>query len=170
MYWSDYSLGVSMPIYMKIDSINGEVTAAGYEKWIDVSSLQFGIGRAISTPVGGGSKRESGHPSISEITLSKQFDTASIDLFSWSTAGASKLVKIDMVQTGDKDKVSAYLHFELTNTLISGYSMSSGGDKPSESLSLNFTKITEKYIPYDSDNKAGQPIVKGYDLTTAKTV
>ena len=72
-----------MPIYMKIDGINGEVTAAGYEKWIDVGSLQFGVGRAISTPVGGGSKREAGHPSISEITLSKTFDNSSIELFGW---------------------------------------------------------------------------------------
>src|SRR4051794_33738103 len=113
-----------MAIYMKIDSVNGEVTTAGYEKWIDVSSLQFGVGRSISSAVGGGSKREAGHPSISEITLSKGFDDSSIELFSWSLAGKSKLVKIDLVQTGDKDKVSPYLQYELTNTLISGYSVS----------------------------------------------
>src|SRR4030095_3819031 len=42
----------------------------------------------------------------------------------------------------NKDKAQTYLQFKLDNTLISSYSMSSGGDRPSESLSLNFTKIS----------------------------
>ena len=159
-----------MPIYMKIDTIKGDVTAEGYKEWIAVNSMQFGVGRAISSAVGGGTKREAGAPSISEITLSKVFDSSSIELFAWSLGGKSKLVKIDLVQTGDKDKVNAYLKYELTNTLLSGYSLSTGGELPSESISLNFTKITEKYTQYKDDNVVGQPVLKGYDLATAKMV
>jgi type VI secretion system secreted protein Hcp len=52
--------------------------------------------------------------------------------------------------------------------MISGYSLSSGGDRPSESLSLNFTKFDSEYIKVD-DKLA--PATTGhyiYDLTTAK--
>ena len=35
-----------------------------------------------------------------------------------------------------------YLSIELENAMISNYSVSSGGDRPTESLALNFTKIT----------------------------
>lgn len=160
-----------MPIYMKLEKVNGDVTAQGYKQWIDISSLQFGVGRAIASAVGGGAKREAGVPSISEITLTKPLDSSSIELFSWATGGSkSQLVKIHLVQTGDKTGPESYLEYELTNTLLSGYSLSSGGDRPSESLSLNFTKIMEKYIPHDPNNAAAKPIVKGFDLTTAKIV
>src|SRR5256885_7881759 len=46
-----------MPIYMKIDSVNGDVTAEGYKQWIAVHSVQFGVGRAISSAVGGGDRK-----------------------------------------------------------------------------------------------------------------
>jgi type VI secretion system secreted protein Hcp len=159
-----------MAIYMKIDTIKGDVTAAGYTEWIAIHSLQFGVGRGISSQVGGAAKREASAPSISEVTITKSFDKSSIELFAWSLAGKSKLVKIDLVQTGTKDQLNAYLKYELTNTLLSGYSLSSGGDLPTESISLNFTKITEKYTQYKDDNAVGQPVLKGYDLATAKVV
>ena len=57
----------------------------------------------------------------------------------------------------------------LTNALISGYSLSSGGDRPSESISINFTKIEYKHIPYDDKNKAGTPVTVSYDLSTTKS-
>ena len=37
-----------MPIFMHYDGIDGNVTAKGYEKWIEVQSFQFGSGRGIS--------------------------------------------------------------------------------------------------------------------------
>ena len=39
--------------------------------------------------------------------------------------------------TGFRD----YLQVDLKEVLISGYSVSSGGDTPSESLSLNFSNV-----------------------------
>jgi hypothetical protein len=38
-----------MPIFMHFEGIEGNVTAKGYEKWIEVNSFQFGSGRGIST-------------------------------------------------------------------------------------------------------------------------
>ncbi len=45
----------------------------------------------------------------------------------------------------DQDN-SEYLHVTLWDTGVSGWSMSSGGDRPSESVSLNFAKIELKDI------------------------
>jgi type VI secretion system secreted protein Hcp len=58
------------------------------------------------------------------------------------------------------------MEITLENTLISSYSMSSGGDRPMESLSLNFTKIEFKAIPYDEKGKAGSPATVNYNLAT----
>jgi len=46
---------------------------------------------------------------------------------------------------------------------------SSGGDRPSESVSISFTKLEYKFIPYDDKNKAGTPISVSYDLSTTKS-
>ena len=35
-----------MAIYLKYDGIDGEATHSDHSKWIDISSMQFGIGRA----------------------------------------------------------------------------------------------------------------------------
>lgn len=155
-----------MAIYLKIDGIPGDATHKGHEKWINVDSLQWGAGRAVSTPVGSAGKREASEPSISEVTMTKSMDTASVKLFQEAVTGAAKDYKIDFISTGDPGDL--YLQIELTNALISGYSISSGGDRPSESINVNFTKVQFKYVDFDQHHKPGTPVIGGYDLATAK--
>ncbi|MDB5407384.1 MAG: hypothetical protein JWL84_2296 [Rhodospirillales bacterium] len=156
-----------MPIYMQYGKIDGTVTATGHEKWIECNSFQFGVGRGISTPVGAAQERETSAPSVSEITLSKSFDGASPLLLQEALTGKGTQVQLDFVQT-QANKLETYLTISLTNTMISGFSASSGGDRPSESLSLNFTKIEYKYTPRKEDNTAASPIPVGYDLGLGK--
>ena len=49
-------------------------------------------------------------------------------------------------------------------------SISSGGDRPSESLSLNFTKIAYKNLNMTDTNAAGSPDTVTYDVAQAKVV
>lgn len=157
-----------MAIYLKYDGIDGEATHDSHKKWIEVSSLQFGLGRGISTPVGGTANREASEPSVSEVTVTKMMDGASTSLFTESATGAAgKKVEIHLVSTGSPG--NTYAEYTLTNALISGYSVSSGGDRPSESLSINFTKIEYKLTPYDDKNNAGTPVTVSYDLSTTKS-
>jgi type VI secretion system secreted protein Hcp len=153
-----------MAIYMQIDGIEGDVTAAGHEGWIDCSSMQWGVGRGINTPTGTSQERESSAPSISEMTISKAMDKCTPQIFKEACVGTSKKVVIDLIQTGGTE-LDTYMSYELTNSLISGYSVSSSGDRPSESVSFNFTKVEMKFIPYDSEHKAGSPIPASYDVS-----
>ncbi|WP_311031250.1 Hcp family type VI secretion system effector [Mesorhizobium koreense] len=156
-----------MAVYMKYEGIDGEVTQKDHVKWIEVQSFQFGVGRGISTPTGSTNNRESSHASVSEVTVTKSMDGASPKLFTESAAGTTgKKVEINFVSTGDPGMV--YAKYTLDDTLISGYSVSSGGDRPSESLSLNFTKVEFEMTPHDDKNAAGTPVRVSYDLTTAK--
>jgi type VI secretion system secreted protein Hcp len=52
--------------------------------------------------------------------------------------------------------------------MISSFSVSSGGDKPTESCSLNFTKIEYKYVSTDEKHADEGPKIYTYDLATAK--
>lgn len=159
-----------MSILIQFDGIDGEATEQGHAKWIAAHSLQFGFGRGISTPQGNTAHRETSAPSVSEITFTKDMDAASSKLFTSSLNEiAGKTVKIDMCRTGGAGGLVVYATYTLTNTLISGYSVSSGGDRPAESVSLNFTAMEFKYTPFDANNNPGTPVTVKYDLSTTKS-
>jgi type VI secretion system secreted protein Hcp len=160
-----------MPIYMNYNSlaIPGDATESTHVGWIELNSFQWGVGRGISSPTGGSNDRESSAPSVSEITITKDQDVATVPLINESFQGEGQTVIIDFCKT-DKGQLQVYLTFTLTNTMISGYSVSSGGDRPSESLSLNFTKIEVKSTQMDATNADASPVVVTYDLGQAKVV
>ena len=157
-----------MAIFLKYGAIKGETTQATHKEWIEVSSFQFGVGRGISSGVGGGSKREATAPSVSEITLTKTFDIASPLLLKESIGGKAVETKIELTQTDNSGKHVAYQKYILTNTLVSGYSISSGGDRPSESISLNFTKIDSEYLNIDDKFAAKTTGHVIYDIAESK--
>ncbi len=158
-----------MPIYMKYDGIDGDVTAEGHEKWIELNSFQWGVGRGISSPTGGSADRESSAPSVSEIAVTKALDIATTKLLDEALQGEGKTVVIDFCKT-DKGKLETYMSYKLADVMVSGYSISSGGDRPSESLSLNFTKVEYKFLQMDKANKGAGSASVTYDLAKAKVV
>ncbi|MBL8896679.1 MAG: type VI secretion system tube protein Hcp [Planctomycetes bacterium] len=161
-----------MPIYMNFNNlgIKGNVTAEGHQDWIELNSCQWGVGRGISSPTGASADRESSAPSVSEVVVTKQWEFSSPLLIQEALQGEGVVVVIHFTKTA-QGKLENYIEFTLTNTMISGYSASSGGDAPSESLSLNFTKVEVKHVGSDIQGKAGgEPVVVNYDLALAKIV
>lgn len=157
-----------MAILIHYEGIDGESTIGGFEKFIPVDSCQIGVGRGIASAAGN-STREASIVSVSEVTVTKQTDGASIKLLEEALHGKlNKLVKICFLRTGSGE-AQEYLRFELTGTGISGFSLSSGGERPAESLSLNFDKFTMKYNPI-GDDLTGSPATVGWNLATAKKV
>ena len=157
-----------MAIYMNWDGVPGDVTTQGFEKWIELTSFQWGVGRGIGSAMSGQASRESSIPSVSEVVVTKRMDGSSPGL--WTDAVAGQLnttVKISFTTTA-KGETTQFLNYELTNTGLSGYSVSSGGDMPTESLSLNFTKVVWSFTGTDPA-VSGTPVTQGYDLTTATT-
>jgi type VI secretion system secreted protein Hcp len=160
-----------MPIFMNYDGIPGDATSGGHEQWIELSSLQWGVGRGINSSDASAADREGTTPSVSEIVVTKDSDSASPNLLraslGFGPGGEGKTVKIDFCKT-NVDQPEAYLQLELTNTLVSGYSTSSGGDRPVETVTLNFTKVAYNAISMGAANDAGGPDRLEYDLTTQK--
>jgi type VI secretion system secreted protein Hcp len=158
-----------MAIYMKFGSIKGPVTTEGFKDWIELLSFQWGVGRAIGTAARSATSREHSEPSISEVVVTKRTDVASPKLLLDSVAGKlDSKVEIKFTTT-TKGKVETFLTYKMEDTGISGYSLSSGGDMPTESLTLNFTKITKTFTGTDP-GIGGSPETVGYDLKQMKTI
>lgn len=152
-----------MAIYMKFGAVKGQTTTDGFKDWIELNSFQLGVGRGVTSGAGG-QQRESSNPSISEVTVTKPFDIASPGLYEDALAGAfDTKVEVKFTST-TKNKVDTFLTYELTNCGVSGYSLSSGGENPSESLSLNFTKIMVTPSPLDDKGVPKKGAVVTYDL------
>ncbi|MGC9270468.1 Hcp family type VI secretion system effector, partial [Acidiphilium sp.] len=148
-----------MAVYMKYDTIAGDVTTEGFKDWIELNSVQWGVGRGISMQSGSGEGRESSLPSLSEITITKDYDKASSDLLKEALSGAAKPVKIAFTRTGKAGSgTENYLEIDMTEVIMSGLSMSSGGDKPSESLSLNYSTISFKNTPMSDSGASSTPV------------
>ncbi len=158
-----------MAIYMKYGSINGAVTTDGFAKWIELNSFQWGVGRSIGTAARGSTSREHSEPNLSEVTVTKVGDVATPKLFLDAVAGHLDNKVTIKFTTTTKGKVETFLTYELENTGLSHYSMSSGGDMPTESLSLNFTKISKTFTGMDP-GVSGSPETVGYDLTQMKSI
>jgi len=161
---------------MKMDGAEGNVTAKGYEKWIELSSLNFGVKRSINTKPGKVADRESTRPTVSEVTLTKEMDKSSPALFTEACVGKAKpKVEVHLCQTGEN--ISPFMQYTLENVLVSNYSVNHSSDDnqrktgyPTETVTLNFDKIEMKYTPYDEQHKAQSPIPAGYDLNTAQKI
>jgi len=162
-----------MAIYMNYsvdgNAIQGDVTTQGYTNWIELHSFQWGVGRGVGSAQGAGGNREASTASVSEISVTKTEDQSTGPLLKEAYNGVgSSTVTITFVRTGTPPV--AYLSYILTNVMLSGYSCSSGGDAPSESLSLNFTKIE---CDVTATNSAGATLPMypvTYDLTLQNTV
>lgn len=170
-----------MAMYMKLDGIDGDVTTKGYEKWVEIEEINFGVNRSISTATGKTVDRENTKTAVSEIQVIKLADKTSPLVFMEACQGkARKDLKIHICQTGDK--VSPYIEYTLNNVLVSHYAieakdvnqhanaMQGVSAVPREKLSFNFDKIEMKYTPYNEKNDPDTPVTTAYDLTTATKV
>lgn len=155
-------------LQFKGDAIKGESKIESHKDWISVDSFQLGVGRAITT-TGLGSDRDPSNPSFSEATFHRSTDKASPDLFKQAVHGQSLgEAKIHFLQTAAGDKTQTYLEYVLGEPIISSYSISSGGERPTESFSLNFVKISKKYTAFSGSKVGDQPEFK-WDLALNKT-
>ena len=127
-----------MPIYMKYEGITG--TGKGkYNGWIELESCQ--IGKTYRTN-GRSAVRNDKSP---DVEVSKFSDITSSLLVRESLQGEGKKVTIDFVTPGES---VPYMSIVMEDVLISSYSVSRhNSDRPMESLSLNYTKISYNVTP-----------------------
>ena len=119
-----------MPIYLNYGDIKGDVTESAHVDWIELESVQFG---SVRYDPGG----PVGHK-VSEVVVTKGPDRASHPLMRESLGGKPTPATIHFAK-GDGH---VHLTVNLTGTVISSYKFSGkGGDRPLETLTLNFTNV-----------------------------
>jgi type VI protein secretion system component Hcp len=96
-----------------------------------------GPGAAQSTSAGSGR----GKVKFDEFSITKTVDKSSPQLFKACVSGQHFKTAVLHVRKQGSDQPITY---DLTGVVVATYQTASGGDRPTESLSLNFTKIEVK--------------------------
>ena len=143
--------------------IKGDSKYDKHKDWIQVESAQLNVKRDIESTEGR-KDRKLLTPDFDDVTLTKYADKASVDLFV-EAAGGKKPQKAEIHFCNVTNKgPKVFMTWELTNTVISSYDISSEGGRPFETISLNFTQIKVGYTGFKSDGKEEKVSPKGWNL------
>lgn len=151
--------------YLKLDGIDGESTDAKCRGCIDIESFSWGASNPTTSAGGNNGGSGGTKPTFSDMSFSSKVSKASPDLTQAAATGQHiKEAKLTCRKAGGDQQ--EYLTYTLENVLVSSYSSTGnggnrkgnggaggiiygsggkGGDGsavPTESFSLNFTKIT----------------------------
>lgn len=161
---------VTSGIYMRLGSgdkaIAGSSQAENYENWIRIDSAQFGVGAAY-----GAGQARPGVPSLSELTITQAFDQTVPVVFHNLVSGQSiGQTVIDYVQSGQNGQPVTFMRLVLEDVLFSSLSLSTGGDLPYVSETLNFSKFSQTVWQIGTDGLPGESTSAGYDLESMKSI
>jgi type VI protein secretion system component Hcp len=114
--------------------------SSGEDITTEVSSLQVGVGVGVSNS---GPGPMPSNPQVSEMVVTRTTDSNSPVLFSYITQGT----RLYMLTLTGALPDGTPVEYVLENVILSGFSTAAGGADWSESLSLNFAKITTTVGP-----------------------
>jgi type VI secretion system secreted protein Hcp len=150
--------------FIKIDGVDGESTRKGFEKHIEI--LSFSWGASNPTTIGSGGGGGAGKVSLSSFNIMKVTDAASPGLFQACCTGKHFPKAKAVLHKAGGDEAVDYLVYEFEKVFVESiqWSGSSGGDdRPTESLSLAFGKVTITYTPQTETGAKGSPVVASWD-------
>ncbi|MDR6879769.1 type VI secretion system tube protein Hcp [Bacillus sp. 3255] len=147
-------------VYLKLDGIEGESQARGFEKWIEVQSFSFDVHNTAAGASTSGAGSSAGKAVPSTILLNKNFDASSIPLF-LNTVTAKSLEKgqIVFVPSGSEDR-KPVITIDLEKVNVSSFSMY----ETNETIELSYGSIAIKYNMVGPTGKV-TTVTGGWDFT-----
>jgi type VI secretion system Hcp family effector len=145
---------MSNAIFLELDGIKGECKDSKHTDWIEVESLQWGVGRGISGPPSSTGSHTSGKASFSDMTFSKKLDASSPLLMKAVSSGqAIAKVTVHVVRSAGTGVKVPYLVFEFKDCGLTSYSNSDNGGNesvPYESFGLIYSDVKMVYEQTDT--------------------
>jgi type VI secretion system secreted protein Hcp len=150
-------------MFLKLDGIEGESQDDKHKGEIQINGYNLGAANAGSAGANLGSGV--GKARIQDISFLKYVDKSSPNLFINCCSGKPISTAVFTVRKAG-EKPQEYMTITLTEVFISSFSHigSDNGGLPSESVSLNFSKIKFEYKTQLGDGTLGAVIAKTYDI------
>ncbi len=159
-----------MPIYLTIAPINGQSTATGHDKELEIDHFSSSVSLQMHSNAKSNGERTSGRSDVQPITCSRIMDSASPLIMEY--CAAAKDVE-SAILTVERENAGASLNivtYTLSNVYFSQYNVgvSSTGDAQ-ESFTLDFAKINVKYNAQSKDGNDLGAALFDWDMTKNST-
>jgi len=162
-----------MPVYLKLGSLQGAVTAGPYKGWIEIDAYSWGFSVAVQTTVGAsGNRLSAGKVTPGDLHLVKRQDDTTTQFMLQSLQGkntdeATLAVTVQASDSGEQK----YIEYVMENVICSSFSTAgqASGGEPSENITLNFSSVQFNQFLRDQANNE-RAVRGGYDFTKAAKV
>ncbi|WP_265669435.1 Hcp family type VI secretion system effector [Klebsiella grimontii] len=155
-------------IFLKLDDIEGESQAKGFEKQLEIMSYSHNVAMQITNDVSN-TERTSGRAHVGEMSLTKFVDLATPKLNEYCCSGKPITEAVLTLCRNDNGKMLPFIVYTMMNVVISHLSVSGGsGGKPVETMSLNFTKIKWEITAQKSDGQKEGNVSSVWDVAMNK--
>src|SRR4051812_35925235 len=147
---------MSMDQFMKIDTLKGESRDKAHAGEIDVLAWSWGLSNSGSAHTGGGAG--AGKVNVQDLSFTKYVDASSAELM-LSCCNGKHYDKATLVVRKAGETPVEYITVVMEEVLITAVSTggSGGEDRLTENVTLNFAKVSVKYIEQDAKGKAKTP-------------
>jgi type VI secretion system secreted protein Hcp len=153
-----------MSIFLQFGSVLGDAQDTGHTNWIDVKAVNWSLSRPVTNPAGSSAGRVLSAPQLSELTITKDEDVASIPLIQAALEGSPVAVQIDFCTTGTGQQ-EIYYSITMKNAVITAFAQAGSDGRPLESITLNFTQIAFTGTQMDPDGSATSPASYGWNIS-----
>lgn len=153
-------------IFAKLGDIKGESLDDKHKGEIEILSWSWGVTNPGSMDYGSGGGE--GKASFQDLTFTHHLDTASPVLWQYSTNGAH-LKDGTITQRKAGKGQQEYLVIKLNDIIITSVTHgASGSDRPTETVTIAFGKVTMEYKPQKPDGSLDAGIKWAYDRKLQK--
>jgi type VI secretion system secreted protein Hcp len=152
-------------IFLKIGTIKGESGDDKHKEEIEVLSWSWNVSQAGS--MGYGSGGGTGKANFGDLTITHYVDKASPNLMLGCTTG-EHVGDATLVQRKAGKGQQEFLIITMKEVFITSVATSAGGEAPTESVTLQPTKIEIEYKPQKPDGSLDAGIFFKYDVKANK--
>ena len=130
-------------------NVKGESNLRGFEGKMELLSFSHGVAMQITGDISN-SERTSGKPSHQDMTVTKYLDRAS-PVLNQNCCEGKTFPKADVIiGRNDSGSLAELMRYTMKDVVISSVSVGGGGgDKPVETVTLNYGEIKWNYSPME---------------------
>jgi type VI secretion system secreted protein Hcp len=161
--------------FLKIATIDGEATAKGYEKHIELASYSHSLSQHSGGSMSAAGGLSGGRVDHGNFTITKPLDSATPKLMqSCCTGEHIKDIAVDILRATGEGAGTRFMQYKMSDVIISSVTDTgtSKGDTalPQEEVQFAYGKIEWTYTAVGQDGKKKGDIKTGWDVAKATKV
>jgi type VI secretion system secreted protein Hcp len=157
---------MAVDFFLKVDGADGESTQSGHTNEIKIHSFSWGCSQTTSVSGSGGSA--AGKASLSDISVMKDLDKASPEMFKMLLTGTHIATAVLTAQKATGSTTGApFLTITFGEVFVTSQQISGSSEIPSESVSFSYNTIKFDYSTQGDDGTLTSTGAISYDVKTS---